>query len=108
MAQIPMSAIIPKICADAHEAADLAEVLFRQETKQVSVTTAWGCVEGDLDETIGERARFADLLVLGQFDAENLQNIRHPFCRRRSCSRWPPRSLSYQTPAHSEMSAGGH
>jgi nucleotide-binding universal stress UspA family protein len=63
---------IAKIYAvNAREAADLAEALFREETKDSGVTTTWECVAGDMEETIGERARFADLLLLGQFDTEN-------------------------------------
>jgi len=67
---------IAKIYAkNAREAAGLAEALFRQETEGASVATVWECVDGDLDDAIGERARFADLLVLGQFDAENPPTI---------------------------------
>jgi nucleotide-binding universal stress UspA family protein len=69
---------IAKIYAkNAREAANLAEALFREETKHAGSTTtaAWGCAAGDMEETIAERARFADLLVLGQFDTENPPTI---------------------------------
>ncbi len=56
---------------NAREAAAAAEVLFRQETKDAGVSTVWECIAGDMEVMIGERARFADLLVLGQFDTEN-------------------------------------
>ncbi len=49
---------------NAREAARLAEVLFREETKDASVVTAWECVAADMAETIAERSRFADLLML--------------------------------------------
>jgi nucleotide-binding universal stress UspA family protein len=63
---------IAKIYAEnAREAADLAEALFREETEDAGVVTAWECLAADMAETIAERARFADLLMLGQFDTEN-------------------------------------
>lgn len=63
---------IAKIYAEnAREAADLAEALLWEEVKDAGATTAWGCVAGDMEEMIAEHARFADLLVLGQFDTEN-------------------------------------
>lgn len=60
---------------NAREAARLAEILFLEETKHAEVTTLWECTDGDMDETIGERARFADLLLVGQFDTENPPTI---------------------------------
>jgi nucleotide-binding universal stress UspA family protein len=60
---------------NAREAADLAEALFREEIKDASAATAWECVAGDMAEMIAERARFADLLMLGQFDTENPHGI---------------------------------
>jgi nucleotide-binding universal stress UspA family protein len=60
---------------NARVAAGLAETLFLQETKDASADTAWECISGDMEEMIGERARFADLLVLGQFDTENPPTI---------------------------------
>ena len=67
---------IAKIYAEnAREAAHLAETLFREEVKDASAITTWECVAGTLEETIAERARFADLLILGQFDTENPRTI---------------------------------
>lgn len=60
---------------NAREAANLAEVLFLEEMKDAGAATAWECVAGDMPELIAERARFADLLVLGQFDTENPPTI---------------------------------
>jgi nucleotide-binding universal stress UspA family protein len=60
---------------NAKVAADLAEALFQKETKDAGADTAWECIAGDMDEMIAERARFADLLVLGQFDTENPRTI---------------------------------
>lgn len=60
---------------NATAAAGLAEALFLQETKDASAETAWECISGDMEEMIGERARFADLLILGQFDTENPRTI---------------------------------
>jgi len=60
---------------NAKVAADLAEALFLEETKGSDAETAWECIAGDMDEMIAERARFADLLVLGQFDTENPPTI---------------------------------
>ena len=63
---------IARIYAEnAREAADLAEALFREETKDAGIATAWECLAADMAEIIAERARFADLLMLGQFDTEN-------------------------------------
>lgn len=60
---------------NAREAADRAEILFREETKDSSPDAAWECLSGDMPERIAERARFSDLLVLGQFDTENPHGI---------------------------------
>lgn len=60
---------------NAREAACLAEVLFQEEIKDALVATAWECVSGDMDKTLAERARFADLLILGQFDPESPLSI---------------------------------
>src|SRR5260370_1197991 len=60
-----IAAIYPE---NAREAAEKAEARFREEMKDAGAATAWECVEGDLAERIAERARFADLLVLAQFD----------------------------------------
>ena len=56
---------------NAREAAAEAEALFREATRDASAVGAWECVDGELAEKIAERARFADLLILGQFDREN-------------------------------------
>ena len=58
---------------NAREAAMQAEVLFHEETEtqDARAVGAWECVDGELAERIAERARFADLLILGQFDTEN-------------------------------------
>lgn len=40
-----------------------------------SVDAAWQCLSGELDTTIAEQARFADILLLGQFDTENPPTI---------------------------------
>jgi len=62
---------IAKIYAkNAREAADLAKALFLEETKDADAT-AWQSAEGDIAKVLAERARFADLLVLGQNDTEN-------------------------------------
>lgn len=55
----------------ARDAAARAEVLFREETERAGTKGEWECIDGELAERIAERARFADLLILGQFDAEN-------------------------------------
>jgi nucleotide-binding universal stress UspA family protein len=60
---------------NAKVAAGLAEALFLQATKDASADTAWECISGDIEEMIAEHARFADLLMLGQFDTENPQTI---------------------------------
>jgi nucleotide-binding universal stress UspA family protein len=67
---------IAKIYAEnAREAADRAEALFREETKDASAVVGWECIAGEMEERIAERARFADLLLLGQFDTENPHGI---------------------------------
>lgn len=57
---------------NAREAAKAAEVLFLEESQD---TAKWSCVAGDPAEIIAERARFCDLLLLGQFDSQNPQGI---------------------------------
>jgi nucleotide-binding universal stress UspA family protein len=67
---------IGKIYAqNAKVAADQAETLFLEETKSSGAVTKWECIAGNMEELIEERARFADLLVLGQFDTENPPTI---------------------------------
>ncbi len=56
---------------NAQIAAERAEVLFRDETAHAGPAILWECLAGDLDVMIAERARFADLLLLGKFDTEN-------------------------------------
>ena len=64
---------LAKIYAEnAREAAKAAEALFHEEIKD---SAAWSCLVGELAETIAERTRFADLLILGQFDTENPPEI---------------------------------
>ena len=60
---------------NAKAAAGIAEALFLEEIKDAGADTGWECVAGDMQELIAERARFADLLMLGQFDTENPPTI---------------------------------
>jgi nucleotide-binding universal stress UspA family protein len=63
---------IARIYAEnAHHAAAKAERLFREVIAVAEANGDWECVEGNLATRIAERARFADLLILGQFDTEN-------------------------------------
>lgn len=55
----------------AREAAVLAEANFREATKSIEIATAWLSAEGDVAQVLAERARFADLLLIGQCDTEN-------------------------------------
>ena len=59
----------------AREAALLAETHFREATKDIDVVAVWQSVEGDIAGVLAERARFSDLLVLGQYDTENPPTI---------------------------------
>jgi nucleotide-binding universal stress UspA family protein len=59
----------------AREAALLAETHFREATKDIDVVAVWQSVEGDIAGVLTERARFSDLLVLGQYDTENPPTI---------------------------------
>jgi len=59
----------------AREAAVLAEANFREATKDIDLITSWQLVEGDLAQLLAEQARFADLLLLGQYDTENPPTI---------------------------------
>ena len=56
---------------NAREADLLAEGSFREATKDIDIVTAWRSVEGDMAQLLAERARFADLLLVGQSDTEN-------------------------------------
>ena len=60
---------------NAREAAVLAEAHFRETTRDIDTVTAWQAVEGDLARVLAERARFADLVLLGQCDTENPPTI---------------------------------
>jgi nucleotide-binding universal stress UspA family protein len=67
---------IAKIYRDgARDAALLAETHFRDATKDIELITDWKSVEGDIARVLGERARFADLLLVGQQDTENPPTI---------------------------------
>jgi nucleotide-binding universal stress UspA family protein len=59
----------------AREAAVLAEAHFREAIKGLDVDAAWQSIEGDIAGVLAERARFSDLLVLGQYDTENPPTI---------------------------------
>jgi nucleotide-binding universal stress UspA family protein len=59
----------------AREAAVLAEAHFREAIKGLDVDAAWQSIEGDIAGVLAERARFSDLLVLGQHDTENPPTI---------------------------------
>jgi nucleotide-binding universal stress UspA family protein len=56
---------------NAREADLLAEGSFREATKDIDIITAWQSVEGDIAQLMAERARFADMLLVGQSDTEN-------------------------------------
>ncbi|HUI22718.1 MAG TPA: universal stress protein, partial [Methylocella sp.] len=60
---------------NAREAAVLAEAHFRETTRDIDTVTAWQTVEGDMARALAERARFADLVLLGQYDTENPPTI---------------------------------
>ena len=60
---------------NAREAAVLAEAHFRETTRDIDTVTAWQTVEGDMARVLAERARFADLVLLGQYDTENPPTI---------------------------------
>jgi nucleotide-binding universal stress UspA family protein len=59
----------------AREAAVLAEAHFREAIKDIDVVAVWQSIEGDISGVLAERARFSDLLVLGQYDTENPPTI---------------------------------
>jgi nucleotide-binding universal stress UspA family protein len=59
----------------AREAALLSEAQFREATKDIDVVAVWQSVEGDIAAMLAGRARFSDLLVLGQYDTENPPTI---------------------------------
>lgn len=59
----------------AREAALLAEAHFYEATKGIDVAAIWQSIEGDIAAVLAERARFSDLLVLGQYDTENPPSI---------------------------------
>jgi nucleotide-binding universal stress UspA family protein len=53
------------------EAAAIAEAQFRKDVQDAGVETQWELAHGDIVRRLTERARFADLLVVGKDDAEN-------------------------------------
>jgi nucleotide-binding universal stress UspA family protein len=59
----------------AREAAVLAETHFREAIKDIDVVAVWQSLEGEITGVLAERARFSDLLVLGQYDTENPPSI---------------------------------
>ena len=59
----------------AREAAVLAEAHFHNAIKHIELAAVWQSVEGDIAGVLAERARFSDLLVLGQYDTENPPTI---------------------------------
>jgi hypothetical protein len=66
---------IARIYAEnAREAAGLAEALFREETKDAGVVTAWECVAGDMAETIPSCAAALSTVAL--------RGMGFPVCRK--------------------------
>ena len=100
----------------AREAALLAEAHFRDATKDIDLITAWKSVEGDIARVLGERARFADLLLVGQQDTENPPAIAASPCAPTSIRRAPRSSGSWSAtirastrrPAHAGAHTCGH
>jgi nucleotide-binding universal stress UspA family protein len=70
---------VPKIAeifrSKAEAAAERAGALFRDEMARMNMVGSWQCLAGDLTDVISERSRFADLVILGQFDTENPRGV---------------------------------
>jgi nucleotide-binding universal stress UspA family protein len=62
-----------KLASDAKTAA----VIFKEETERRLADASWFAVAGDVAQGINERARYADLIILGQYEWEGPPEI-HP------------------------------
>lgn len=71
-AQLSQDVISAQVKA-AEKAAKEIEQLFADVTQSSNVRTEWRCAEGDMVEQVMLHARYADLTVLGQQDAESLE-----------------------------------
>jgi len=71
-AQLSQDVISAQVSA-AEKAAKEIEQLFADVTQGCNVRTEWRCAEGDMVEQVMLHARYADLTVLGQQDAESLE-----------------------------------
>jgi hypothetical protein len=78
---------IARIYAEnARDAADRAEALFREETKDASAVVAWECTAGEMEERIAERARLPISCYSANSTPRTLTAFQPFCCRRRSCS----------------------
>jgi nucleotide-binding universal stress UspA family protein len=72
-----LAVVIDKIADDLALDARQAAAIFSEETTQCSITPSWSQSAGDVAAGISEKARFADLVILGQYEQQDSPE-RHP------------------------------
>lgn len=61
---------IQKVRQYREQEAERAQVAFEEVTRRAGIHAEWRCVEGELTEKLGESARYADLLIVGQHNPD--------------------------------------
>jgi nucleotide-binding universal stress UspA family protein len=72
-----LAGAINRIAEDLAVDARQAATIFSEETSQCSVTPSWSQSAGNIAAGISKKARFADLVILGQYEQQNSPE-RHP------------------------------
>jgi nucleotide-binding universal stress UspA family protein len=59
--------------------AELSAELFRSATQGSAVPVRWRAVSGNMAHGVAEAARYADLVIVGQYEGEGGDDVHHPF-----------------------------
>jgi nucleotide-binding universal stress UspA family protein len=60
------------------ELAEASEALFRSATRNTPVTARWRASRGDMAREVARQGRYADLIILGEYEHEG-SSLRRPF-----------------------------
>ena len=61
---------IQKIREYREQQAETAQMAFEETTNRAGISAEWRCTEGALIDKLGESARYADLVILGQHNPD--------------------------------------
>ena len=63
---------IQKVREYRQQEAATAQTDFEAATARAGISAEWRCIEGDLTEKLGESGRYADLVILGQHNPDDM------------------------------------